>query len=697
MNCTGTREDLLKKGVCLLLGIKDSDIRLMTLLQGKEAVDRGIHIGGAFSAVVPMVSLYYGGYIRPDIQDPCRPGQDLFVLSKGHCVSSMASIYADLGLIEPSHLTGSRSLESILNGHPGPLLRGVHVATGPLAQGLAVAQGLAMAGKKAPSHDVYTITGDGELQEGVAWEAIMYAPQARLDNLCLLVDKNEGQLDNSAQLIFPMEDLPRQIESFGWRVFEVDGTSYSDVTDALDAFVSQPRDGRPTAIVCHTRKGFGAFSGSLNLHKVTLSDEVYRREAALQEARRSARAQEFLAFLKGLESAGEKDLAEELRKQARTMGLSAEKDRVIPVKRESRSGVPAFPRVPRRDKAIRYNPEALPSWPMDAVVAANEVIKKSMAVFAEDPRVVSVDSDLGSTSGLEGGIAQADQTRAINVGIAESNMMCVGEAFAALGCNAWVSTFCPFFDWKVLRRIAVGAQERRESMESPDGWLSPGHGLDLTFLATASNLDTQVNGATHMGNDDILFFSAIAGLNIIDVSCPNQLVGILRWIMEGNRGLNYLRIMRAASGVLYPRGFEFEYGKAYRLRGDDSSRAILVSSGRGTHEACGAADLLAREGIGVEVYDMPSFDAGTMKRLLERKVPLFVAEQNNGYLRQETGKLFLTGQAVPAPESCRFINVNKPDGSFHYIHSATYAQLTEAYGLSAGKLAEAVRQRLETR
>ena len=131
-----------------------------------------------------------------------------------------------------------------------------------------------------------------------------------------------------------------------------------------------------------------------------------------------------------------------------------------------------------------------------------------------------------------------DQSRALNVGVAEANMMLIGEAFAALGYNAWVSTFCPFFDWKVMRRIAVGHQERLEAIEARDGWLSEGHGLDLTFLATAANFETRTNGATHMGNDDITIFDAIGHLKIIDVSCPRQLLAIMRWIMDGQSRLD---------------------------------------------------------------------------------------------------------------------------------------------------------------
>ncbi len=291
-----SNDELLKTGFFKLLKIKDSDIRISTLKQGDQAVDRGIHMGGAFSATVPIVSLFYGGFMNLDIDDPTRIGQDIFVLSKGHAVATMASVYADLGYFDPSLLVNSRSVDSILNGHPGPVLPGVHVATGPLGQGVAVAHGFAMAGKSAPEFNVFCVTGDGELQEGVVWEAIMHAPQKRLDNLCMLVDKNEGQLDNPDQLIVSMDNLPKQIESFGWRVLDIDGTSHSAVVDALDAFTKLPRDGRPTAIVCNTKKGFGSFSKGLNLHKITLTKDLYEQEMVLQTARREARVEEFLEY-----------------------------------------------------------------------------------------------------------------------------------------------------------------------------------------------------------------------------------------------------------------------------------------------------------------------------------------------------------------------------------------------------------------
>src|SRR5688500_19471468 len=114
-----THDHLLREGMLKLLAIKDSDIRLLTLEQCRDAVDKSLHAGGAFSATIPLVTLYYGGFIDVDVADPTRPGQDLFVLSKGHAVAALASIYAELGEIDRRVLTYPRSYLARVNGDPG--------------------------------------------------------------------------------------------------------------------------------------------------------------------------------------------------------------------------------------------------------------------------------------------------------------------------------------------------------------------------------------------------------------------------------------------------------------------------------------------------------------------------------------------------------------------------------------------------
>jgi transketolase len=219
-----SQDYLLRRGILKLLDIKDSDVRLLCLEQCRDAVDKSLHAGGAFSATIPLVALYYGGFLDFDVVEPTRRGQDVFTLSKGHAVAALAAIYAELGFFDTRVLRRSRSYASILNGHPGPLLPGVHLATGPMGQGFSVAQGFAIAGKSSPRFDSYCLTGDGELQEGTIWEAVMYAGQKHLDNLCLLVDRNDGQLDIANRMVFPMPELERVFASFDWEVQRVDAT-----------------------------------------------------------------------------------------------------------------------------------------------------------------------------------------------------------------------------------------------------------------------------------------------------------------------------------------------------------------------------------------------------------------------------------------------------------------------------------------
>jgi transketolase N-terminal domain/subunit len=116
------KKSLIKKAITYLLQIKDADIRLLNIHQCRFAVDNSIHIGGAFSATIPMVSLFYGGIIDLNIEQPTATDQDVFVLSKGHAVATLASIYSDLGYFDPAVLQNSRSISSILNGHPGPII-----------------------------------------------------------------------------------------------------------------------------------------------------------------------------------------------------------------------------------------------------------------------------------------------------------------------------------------------------------------------------------------------------------------------------------------------------------------------------------------------------------------------------------------------------------------------------------------------
>jgi len=681
-------EYFLRQGILKLLAVKDSDVRLLTLEQCRDAVDKSLHAGGAFSATIPLVALYYGGFIRPDVEQPTRRGQDLFVLSKGHAVAALASIYAELGYFDRAVLRNSRSYESILNGHPGPVLPGVHVATGPMGQGLAVAQGFAVTGRSSPRFDTYCITGDGELQEGPIWEAVMYSGQKHLDNLCVMVDRNNGQLDMANRMVFPMPELDAVFASFNWRVENVDATQYEGVYAALERFAYGPRDGKPTAIICHGMKGHGALSDFLNKHKVTVPDALLAQEMALQSSQRRDRVEEFREFHRQLADQPDgTSLQDALLEMAQSMILD------VPALSAARGPV-RTKRAPRRDKRVIYDAALLPRLDPGKEYAASDIVTASMKVFARHPMVASIDADLASTSGLEAGVGAVDQRRALNVGVAEANMMGIGEAFAVLGFNTWISTFCPFYDWKVLRRIAVGQQERLEAAADPEGGLSEGHGLDLTMLATAANFETRTNGATHMGNDDATIFDGVAHVTIIDVSCPQQMLALMKWIMEGNRGLLYVRLMRTPSAVLYPADYAFELGKGEILKEIPDDRAVIVSSGRGVHEALAASSACASRGVGVGVVDMPSIDEDLLLSLCRSGKLVCLAEQNNGYILQNLLRASFRHGQGGGLGNVMTINTLNRDGRPSFIHSGTYEELVQAFGLAPSQLASAIERRL---
>jgi transketolase len=686
-----SQDHLLRIGMSRLLEIKDSDIRILNLMQCRDACDKAMHMGGAFSAIIPMVSLFYGGIINIDIENPTRRGSDIFILSKGHSVASLGSIYADLGYFDRAALKNSRSWGSLLKGHPGPILPGVPVSTGPLGQGVCVAQGLAMVGKSNPHFDVFTLVGDGELQEGNPWEAITFAGYKKLDNLCVIIDQNSGQSDDTRRLIIPLPELKDRFMSFGWNVMDVDAMQYEPIHEALKEFKFGKRNGRPSVIIGRTVKGHWGFSNFMNSHKGEISDSLMNQEMSLQEKRRSDRIAEFVALWNSLKQTGTKN---ELLEASVRMNLRVVIENGIAQDVQTVDAGVKLQRAQPRDKRILYDASLLPKLDKTKEYSPQAVVSQAMKVFARDRRIVSLDADLSTTSNLLEGVSFVDVDRGLNVGIAESNMMNIGEAYAVMGYNVWTSTFCPFWDWRVMRRIAISYQERKETIGKPDGWLSEGHNLDIVFMATAADIDTRTNGATHMGNDDSLAFDSMANLKIINVSCPQQLISVMRWVMEGNQGLIYLRLMRYASPVLYDPETGFEYGKAYTLKAGPRDQAVIISSGRAVHEALGAAAILARSDISAGVVDMPSIDEEFMLKVYRSGKAIFIVEQNNGYIWSAFRKTLFNAVENIETSRCLAINTLGKDGLPAFIHSGTYPQLVNQFGLSAGQIAETVTLKL---
>jgi transketolase C-terminal domain/subunit len=173
------------------------------------------------------------------------------------------------------------------------------------------------------------------------------------------------------------------------------------------------------------------------------------------------------------------------------------------------------------------------------------------------------------------------------------------------------------------------------------------------------------------------------------------MLAFMRWSMEGNRGLVYVRVMRTPSAVIYGSDDTFELGKGHRVRSSASDRAVIVSSGRGVHEALAAADACAKDGVAVGVVDMPSIDEDLLLELYDSDALLCVAEQNNGYILQHLMRTLYRRRARTAStERVLAINTLDANGRPQFIHSGTYEELTAAFGLTGPQIADAVRTRL---
>jgi len=169
-------------------------------------------------------------------------------------------------------------------------------------------------------------------------------------------------------------------------------------------------------------------------------------------------------------------------------------------------------------------------------------------------------------------------------------------------------------------------------------------------------------------------------------------LSIMKWIMEGNRGLVYLRILRAPSGVIYDPDFRFDFGKSYILRESLEDRATIVSSGRGGFEALAAAHDLERSGIAVGVIDMPSIDEESLLDLYESGKWIVIAEQNNGFIWSHFQRILFRAQKTINPAKLIAINTLGKDGKPQFIHSATYPELLDQFGLAPHQLAERIRK-----
>ncbi|TVR77176.1 MAG: transketolase [Chitinophagaceae bacterium] len=236
------------------------------------------HPGGSLGCADFLVALYFEVMnIKPDFTMDGE-GEDLFFLSNGHISPVWYSVLARKGFFKPAELSTFRLIDSRLQGHPTTKegLPGIRVASGSLGQGLSVAIGAALA-KKQNNDDglIYTLQGDGEMQEGQIWEALMFAPHHKVDNLIMTIDYNGQQIDGPTEDVISLGDFPAKLKAFDWEVLEMNGNDMESVLNTLKTAKSKTGKGKPVAIVMTTEMGHGVdfMVNDHNWHGVPPNDE----------------------------------------------------------------------------------------------------------------------------------------------------------------------------------------------------------------------------------------------------------------------------------------------------------------------------------------------------------------------------------------------------------------------------------------
>ena len=234
------------------------------------------HPGGSLS-IADILAVLYFKELRIDEKNPKWEDRDRVILSKGHCSPALYAALAERGFFEKEKLKSFRKLNSNLQGHPDlNKVPGVDMTSGSLGQGLSVANGMAIAGKMDnKDYRVYTILGDGEIEEGQVWEAAMTANKYKLDNLCVIVDNNNLQIDGTIEEVMSSYPIDEKFKSFGFNVINIDGNDIEQIINAFDE-AKQVKE-KPTCIVAKTIKGKGVFfmENKVEWHGKAPSEEEY--------------------------------------------------------------------------------------------------------------------------------------------------------------------------------------------------------------------------------------------------------------------------------------------------------------------------------------------------------------------------------------------------------------------------------------
>ena len=492
-----------------------------------------------------IVAVLFFSVMRYDPKNPRNPGNDRFVLSKGHAAPLLYAAWAEAGLFDAKELVRLRTLKSDLEGHPTPRLSFVDVATGSLGQGLAAGVGLALNAKKIDrsGYRTYVLMGDGESVEGSVWEAVELARHFKLDNLCAIVDVNRLGQSDPTMLQHDMKAYKARWSGFGWNAIVVDGHNHAAL---LKAFADAARTkGRPTVLLARTFKGKGI---SFAENKMDWHGKALKKGEESQKA------------------------IDELTRQIKPT-TAVPKFRIPPL--PSRGARPAKPMAP-------------PAYKTGEMVATREAFGAALAALGEaNPSVVALDADVKNSTFTDK-FGKQFPDRFVENFIAEQNMLGAAVGLSATGKIPFVATFAAFLTraYDFIRMAAISQS-------------------NIKLVGTHVGVSIGEDGPSQMGLEDIAMMAAQPGVVVLypsDAVCAYRLVEAA----AAHRGMVYIRAGRPKSPVLYGNDEPFKIGGCKVLRQSPSDQLTIVAAGVTLFEALKAHDQLKSAGIPVRVVDLYS-------------------------------------------------------------------------------------------
>jgi transketolase len=491
--------------------------------------------------------------LRYDFDAPDRPTNDHLVFSKGHASPLLYAMYRAAGAIDDAALLSYRQRGSRFEGHPTPVLPWVDVATGSLGQGLPIAVGIALAGKRLDRlpYRVWVLTGDGELAEGSMWEAFEHAAHARLDNLTAIIDVNRLGQTRETMHGWDIDLYRSRLTAFGWHVIEVDGHDVEAIASAYDQ--AGAVTGRPSAIVARTIKGSGVSSVAdrNGMHGKAL-DAEHEREA----------------------------LAE--------LGAETHQRLTIAVHE------PPTDLEPHR---FGTGPLELSRYERGSTLATRRAYAEALVALGRARgEVVALDGDVDNSTYTEL-FEAALPDRYFEMYIAEQQM---AAAAVGLGVRGWIpfaSTYGAFWS-RAFDFIRMAAVSRANI------WLAGSH----------AGVSIGPDGPSQMGLEDIASFRAVWESTVLYPSDANQTAALVAAMVD-RPGVVYLRTTRGETPVIYGPDESFPIGGSKVIRSGSADAITLIGAGVTLHEAVKAADGLAADGISARVIDLYSIkpiDAPTL-------------------------------------------------------------------------------------